>query len=84
MLRVISYSIIRVLLNNCIIGLAPYLNVIGYSYADWVGDPLDRCSINGYCSLLVVMLVTWRSKKQTIVGRSTVKTTILNVPGMSF
>ena len=41
-----------------------------YSDADWVGDPNDRRSTTGYCFLLGDSLITWRSKKQTIVARS--------------
>ena len=38
--------------------------------ADWVGDPTDRRSTTGYCFLLSSSLISWRSKKQTFVARS--------------
>ena len=41
-----------------------------YSDADWIGDPIDRKSITGYCFLLGSSLISWRSKKQTFMACS--------------
>ena len=41
--------------------------------ADWVGDPTDRKSTTGYCFLLGSSLISWRSKKQTHVARSSIE-----------
>ena len=41
-----------------------------FSDADWVGDARDRRSIIGYCSYVWGNLVTWKSKKQPVVLRS--------------
>ena len=46
------------------------LTLQAYSDADWAGDPTDRRSTTGYCFLLGDSLISWRSKKQTIVARS--------------
>ena len=46
------------------------LSVTGYSDADWAGSRSDRRSTSGYCTFVGENLVTWRSKKQTVVARS--------------
>uniref|UniRef100_A0A2N9HR29 Integrase catalytic domain-containing protein n=1 Tax=Fagus sylvatica TaxID=28930 RepID=A0A2N9HR29_FAGSY len=46
------------------------LTLQAYSDADWAGDPTDRRSTTGYCFLLGDSLISWRSKKQSVVTRS--------------
>ena len=46
------------------------LTLQAYSDADWAGDPTYRRSITGYCFLLGDSLISYRSKKQTIIARS--------------
>ncbi|XP_075521117.1 secreted RxLR effector protein 161-like [Primulina tabacum] len=41
-----------------------------YSDADWAGSTTDRRSTSGYCTFVWGNLVTWRSKKQSVVARS--------------
>ena len=41
--------------------------------AGWVGSIVDRRSTFGYCSFVGGNLVTWRSKKQNVVARSSAK-----------
>ena len=41
-----------------------------FSDADWAGDPTDHRSTTGYCFLLGSSLISWRSKKQTHMTRS--------------
>ena len=41
-----------------------------YSDADWAGNITDKRSTSGYCSFVWGNLVTWRSKKQSVVARS--------------
>ena len=45
-------------------------NITLYSDADWAGSQVDRRSTTGYCSIVWGNLVTWRSKKQTVVSSS--------------
>ena len=40
------------------------------SNTDWAGDPTDRHSTTGYCFLLGDSLISWRSKKQSVVAHS--------------
>lgn len=41
-----------------------------YTDADWASDVMDRRSTSGHCSFLWGNLVSWRSKKQPVVSRS--------------
>ncbi|CAN1188688.1 Retrovirus-related Pol polyprotein from transposon TNT 1-94 [Linum perenne] len=41
-----------------------------YTDASWAGELTDRKSTTGYCSFIWGNLVTWRSKKQNVVARS--------------
>jgi Reverse transcriptase (RNA-dependent DNA polymerase) len=41
----------------------------GYSDADWAGN-FDRKSTTGFCTFVGENLVTWKSKKQNVVARS--------------
>jgi Reverse transcriptase (RNA-dependent DNA polymerase) len=46
-----------------------HVNIMAYSDADWAGSN-DRKSTTGYCTFIGGNLVTWRSKKQSVVARS--------------
>ena len=46
------------------------LTLEAYTDADYAGSLIDRRSTTGYCTFLGGNLVTWRSKKQNVVARS--------------
>jgi hypothetical protein len=47
-----------------------HLKIEAYTDADWAGSIMDRRSTSGYCTFVGGNLVTWRSKKQSVVARS--------------
>ncbi|XP_071912144.1 uncharacterized mitochondrial protein AtMg00810-like [Coffea arabica] len=47
-----------------------HTNIEGYSDADWAGSVSDRRSTTGYCVFVGGNLVSWKSKKQTVVSKS--------------
>ncbi|KAH9704480.1 retrovirus-related pol polyprotein from transposon RE1 [Citrus sinensis] len=51
-------------------GILKTVGLTGYSYADWACDVDDRKSIGAYCIYLGNNIISWSSKKQPIVAKS--------------
>ncbi|RVX14586.1 Retrovirus-related Pol polyprotein from transposon RE1 [Vitis vinifera] len=52
--------------------LQGHTQIVGYTDADWAGSPSDRRSTSGYCVFIGGNLISWKSKKQDVVVRSSV------------
>ena len=47
------------------------LDMGAYADSNWAGDVTDRKSTSGFCMFLGDSLISWKSKKQSVVARST-------------
>jgi hypothetical protein len=55
-----------------------HLRILSYRDADWVGLVTDQRSTSGYCTFVEENLVTWHSKKQSVVTKLPIKSLPLN------
>lgn len=53
-----------------------HLQLEAFIDADWAGSMNDRRYNSGYCTFVGGNLLTWRSKEQTVVVRSTMRQNI--------
>ena len=50
-----------------------HTDITCYTDSDWVRNVLDRHSTTGYCMFIEGNLVSWKSKKQHMIARSSVE-----------
>ena len=60
-----------------------HLRVEAYTDADWARSPSDRKSTTRYYTFLGGNLLTWRSKKQTVVAKSSAEAEYRAMPHAS-
>ena len=50
-----------------------YLNIVGYSDADFVGRLEDKKSTSGYIFMMAGGAISWKRAKQTLIASSTIE-----------
>lgn len=58
------------LFQGLLLSSSPDMELQAYSDADWAGDVTDRKSTTGFCIFLGDTLISWKSKKQSVISRS--------------
>ena len=60
------------------------LNLVGYADFDWANCPTTRCSTTGYFTMLGSSPISWKTKKQPIVSRSSMEAEYCSLAALSF
>jgi len=59
--------------QSLLLSSTSFLELRAYSDADHGSDPTDRKSVTGFCIFLGDSLISWKSKKQSIVSQSSIE-----------
>lgn len=59
------------------------LDLYAYCDADWAGDSLDRRSTSGFVAFLGDSPISWTTKKQTTVSRSSTEAEYRSLAGFA-
>nr|GFA40432.1 ribonuclease H-like domain-containing protein [Tanacetum cinerariifolium] len=59
-------------------------SLVAYSDADWAGCPATRRSISGYCAFIGNNLLSWSSKRQPTLSRSSAEDEYRGVANVAF
>jgi len=70
----ILYYLKGALGNGILFKKGEAMTLEAYTDVDYAGSVVDRRSTSGYCTMLGGNFVTWRSKKQNVVARSSAET----------
>ncbi|XP_031284415.1 uncharacterized protein LOC116143138 [Pistacia vera] len=72
--RLLYLTITRLNINqDLLLSANSPLNLYGYCDSDWASCPDTRKSTIGFCLFIGQSLVSWKSKKQSVVSRSSTK-----------
>jgi len=62
-----------IIFQSLLLSSTSFLELRVYSDADHGSDPTDRKSVTGFCIFLSDSLISWMSKKQSIVSQSSIE-----------
>jgi hypothetical protein len=68
-LRILRY-LRGIIFQSLLLSSTSFLELRAYSDVDHGSDPTDRKSVTGFCIFLGDSLISWKSKKQSIISQS--------------